>query len=54
VPWGDVSTAYYSTGIPNIDVYMHFPRLLRGMLAFSRYAGGLLASRPVQGLLKAR
>ncbi|OWY17629.1 saccharopine dehydrogenase [Sphingobacteriales bacterium UPWRP_1] len=22
IPWGDVSTAYYSTGIPNIEVYM--------------------------------
>jgi short subunit dehydrogenase-like uncharacterized protein len=21
IPWGDVSTAYYSTGIPNIEVY---------------------------------
>lgn len=22
IPWGDVSTAYYSTGIPNIETYM--------------------------------
>ncbi len=22
IPWGDVSTAYYSTGIPNIEVYV--------------------------------
>jgi short subunit dehydrogenase-like uncharacterized protein len=22
IPWGDVSTAYYSTGIPNIEVYL--------------------------------
>ncbi len=22
IPWGDVATAYYSTGIPNIEVYM--------------------------------
>jgi short subunit dehydrogenase-like uncharacterized protein len=53
VPWGDVSTAYYSTGIPNIEVYMYFPGWLRGMLTFSRFAGGLLSSRLVQGLLKA-
>jgi short subunit dehydrogenase-like uncharacterized protein len=26
IPWGDVSTAYYSTGIPNIETYMVFPR----------------------------
>lgn len=25
IPWGDVSSAYYSTGIPNITVYMSQP-----------------------------
>jgi short subunit dehydrogenase-like uncharacterized protein len=25
IPWGDVSTAYYSTGIPNIEVYTVLP-----------------------------
>ena len=25
IPWGDVATAYYSTGIPNIEVYMATP-----------------------------
>ncbi len=25
IPWGDVSTAYHSTGIPNIEVYMSAP-----------------------------
>lgn len=25
IPWGDVSTAYYSTGIPNIEVYTAIP-----------------------------
>lgn len=25
IPWGDVSTAFYSTGIPNIRVYMAMP-----------------------------
>lgn len=32
IPWGDVSTAYYSTGIPNITVYtraVFVPALLR-------------------------
>ena len=27
VGWGDVSTAYYSTGIPNIETYFAFPLL---------------------------
>ncbi|GIV40688.1 MAG: saccharopine dehydrogenase [Thermonema sp.] len=26
IPWGDVSTAYYSTGIPNIQVFMALPK----------------------------
>ena len=25
IPWGDVSTAYHSTGIPNIRVYSATP-----------------------------
>ena len=25
IPWGDVSTAYYTTGIPNIETYMGIP-----------------------------
>ena len=30
IPWGDVSTAWYSTGIPNIEVYVPAsPRLVR-------------------------
>src|SRR5512139_1306127 len=29
LPWGDVSTAYYTTGIPNIEVYMAFTRWSR-------------------------
>lgn len=25
VPWGDVSTAFYTTGIPNIEVFVPAP-----------------------------
>ncbi len=32
IPWGDVSTAYYSTGIPNIEIFMGAsPRRIKGM-----------------------
>jgi short subunit dehydrogenase-like uncharacterized protein len=32
IPWGDVSTAYYSTGIPNIVTYVAAPRsMTRGL-----------------------
>jgi len=52
IPWGDVSTAFYSTGIPNIQVYMAAPPGLRRMATFSRYFGWLLATSPVQALLR--
>lgn len=52
VGWGDVSTAYHSTGIPNVETYMAFPRsFIRGLRAM-RVAGPLLYTRPVKGLLK--
>ena len=54
IPWGDVSTAFYSTGIPNIEVYMQAPTSLRLMMKASRYLGWLLGSRAVQGFLKRR
>jgi short subunit dehydrogenase-like uncharacterized protein len=53
LPWGDVATAFYSTGIPNIEVYTVFSPAMRGLLKISRRMGGLLASAPVQRLLKA-
>jgi short subunit dehydrogenase-like uncharacterized protein len=54
IPWGDVSTAYHSTGIPNIEVYMAAPLRLRLAARTSRYLGWLLGSSVVQRLLKRR
>jgi len=54
IPWGDVSTAFYSTGIGNIEVFMAAPAALRRFLKVSRYLGGLLRAAPVQRLLKSR
>ncbi len=54
IPWGDVSTAFYSTGIPNIEVYMAAPPGMRRAFQVSRYLGGLLRARPVQRFLKSR
>jgi short subunit dehydrogenase-like uncharacterized protein len=54
VPWGDVSTAFYSTGIPNIEFYMALlPSALR-QLELSRALGWLLRTGPVQRYLKAQ
>jgi short subunit dehydrogenase-like uncharacterized protein len=54
IPWGDVSTAYHSTGIPDIEVYMAAALGLRLAVRASRYLGWLLRSRAVQGLLRRR
>lgn len=54
IPWGDVSTAYHSTGIPNVEVYSVLPASARKMLKASRYIGWLLATSPMQSLLKKR
>jgi len=52
IPWGDVSTAWVSTAIPNIEVFMVAPPALRWMAKASRYLGGVMGSNFVQGLLK--
>lgn len=54
IPWGDVSTAYYTTGIPNIEVYTIVPPDAVKMLKMSRYFGWLLGSKPVQRFLQPR
>lgn len=53
IPWGDVATAWYSTGIPDIEVYTRMTSGMRRALTASRYLGWLLASAPVQRMLKA-
>jgi short subunit dehydrogenase-like uncharacterized protein len=53
IPWGDVSTAFHSTGIPNVEVYMAAPAETRVMLKLARVAGPLLGTPPLQRLLKA-
>lgn len=54
IPWGDVSTAYYSTGIPNIEVYTVVPESQLNLLKLSRYIGWLLATHPFQNYLQSR
>jgi len=52
IPWGDVSTAFYSTGIPNIEVFTVVPPSNLKMMKMSRYLGWLLATAPVQRYLQ--
>jgi len=50
--WGDVSTAYHSTGIPNVTVYMGFPKAMISMMKFTKVAGPLLYSRTARNFIK--
>lgn len=52
IPWGDVSTAYHSTGIPNITVYTYAPPALLRLMRLGRRLTPLLAVRPLQALLR--
>ena len=52
IPWGDVATAFYSTGIPNIEVYTVVPDPQLKLLKLSHYVGWILATKPVQNVLQ--
>jgi short subunit dehydrogenase-like uncharacterized protein len=54
MPWGDVATAFHSTGIPNIEIYMAIPPAVRGMLRYGRPFLSLFASAPVRKWLESR
>jgi short subunit dehydrogenase-like uncharacterized protein len=53
IPWGDVSTAFHSTGIPNVEVYTAVPPATVRSLRLSRYLGPLLRTRWVRTRLVA-
>ena len=52
IPWGDVSTAYYSTGIPNITVYTAVPKPMATMSRLSAPFMRITALPPIQNFLK--
>ena len=52
IGWGDVSTAYHSTSIPNVETYMAFPRAMVDALYLMRWFGPLMYSRPMKSLLQ--
>lgn len=54
IPWGDVVTAYKSTGIPNILVYTGVPKRPAQMLRFARPLLPLFGTRPVQNMIRKR
>lgn len=50
IPWGDVASAYYSTGIPNIEVYTATSRKQTVRLRRMRFLLPILAWKPLQAL----
>ncbi|MFQ5576261.1 MAG: saccharopine dehydrogenase family protein [Anaerolineae bacterium] len=51
IPWGDLVTAYHSTGIPNITVRMAYPRrILRAMRPAILFGRIVLHPRPLRRL----
>lgn len=53
IPWGDVSTAFHSTGIPNITVYTSLGPSATRLMRLSRFFRPVLNAAPVQRLLRA-
>lgn len=54
IPWGDVFTAYESTGIGNIEVYLCVPPATIKRLSRLRWLRPLIGLAPVQRWLKAQ
>ena len=54
IPWGDVSTAYHSTGIPNIEVYTGVPPSTHKNVQRMRYLNWLLRTSLVKNFVRKR
>lgn len=51
IPWGDVSTAFHSTGIPDIEVYVGIRPAMRRAVIASRWLGPVLRNGFVRRVL---
>jgi short subunit dehydrogenase-like uncharacterized protein len=52
LPWGDISTAYHATGIPNIETYATVPAYARTAMERAGWLTTVVASKPVRGALE--
>ncbi len=52
IAWGDLVTAYWSTGIPHIEVYAALGGAAQGVMMLTQPLRSLLAGRVAQALLK--
>jgi short subunit dehydrogenase-like uncharacterized protein len=51
IPWGDVSTAFHSTGIPNVEVYMGINKKIAMFIRSTQFLNWLLKRKWIKGLL---
>ncbi|MCF8275751.1 MAG: saccharopine dehydrogenase NADP-binding domain-containing protein [Flavobacteriales bacterium] len=54
IPWGDVYTAFFSTGIPNIKVYMGLPEKVINGMKWSKWLGWLMRTEFVKNRARAK
>jgi short subunit dehydrogenase-like uncharacterized protein len=54
IPWGDVYTAFFSTAIPNIKVYMGLPEKVINSMKWGKYFGWLMRSEFVKSRARAK
>lgn len=52
IPWGDLATAWVSTGIPNIEIYASMPLVVAIASSALNWVQPMLASAPGQALLR--
>ena len=52
IPWGDVSTAYHTTGIPNIETFTAVPKKAFTILKFQSIFNWLLRTEVVRDFLR--
>ncbi|MCX7859531.1 MAG: saccharopine dehydrogenase NADP-binding domain-containing protein [Chloroflexus sp.] len=52
IPWGDVATAYYTTGIPNIKVFMAIPRRAQRWIDLARRLLPIMQLPAIRGSLR--
>ncbi len=52
IPWGDISTAYHTTGIPNIEVFTGMKPSVYRILKFQFLFNWLLRTNYVRGLIQ--
>ncbi len=52
IPWGDVATAYYSTGIPDIEVYLAVSEKQIKQMKMPVPVRWLIGLKPIQAIIK--